>query len=153
MRYLYIAMGMSVFLGCQSVAPPPPPLFEKEFEIRSLDLTKYATDNFLISQGPYGNDHVALAYISVNGRNGAKAYARKIKEIVVDYAWLQDHASIEQVVEAAVKAAKEIGADGLVGIRWHSNRDRIDPPVGAPWPTLFRDEIGFDGWAIKRDVR
>ncbi len=165
MKYSYIALGMCIFFGCQSVVPPsPPPRFEKEFEVRSLDLKKYASENFLISQGPYGSDHVTLAYIMVKGSNGAKPHVSKIiksasdsrfadPEEVIEYDWLQDEVSVEEVVEAAVKAAKEIGADGLVGVRWHSNRNRLDPPLGAQWPTLFRDEISFEGWAINREIK
>ena len=154
-----------IILAC-SCAVTPPPTFEKEFELLTLDLTQYAEDNFLISPTAYGGDYVTLAYILVNGSDGA-VYVQNADSTVTSRpspfsffimsansvhsaAWVKDRVDLQQVIEAAVTAAKRMGANGLVSVNWNSDVDVIRPPGG--WESLYRGTIQLEGWAIKRSL-
>ncbi|MGY8823857.1 MAG: hypothetical protein ACKVJG_07955 [Candidatus Latescibacterota bacterium] len=128
-----------------------PPTFEKEFEVTGLDLSKYATEDFLITPNAYGSDYVTLAYIAVDGRNGAIWLGWDLdgsQSHITE--WKQEEVNLQEVIEAAVKAAKDMGANGLVNVQWHSDTDIISPPGASSWSQLDRKKIYLEGWAIKR---
>ena len=149
----FIALISLTICSCAVV---PPPVFEKEYEIATLDLTQYAKENFLVSPTAYGGDFVTVAYIHVVGRNGAiyvqtqeseDSRAGASKE---PYVWAQSEVDLKQVIEAAVTAAKQMGANGLVSVSWLHGVDSIQPPGASTWNGLERGTIKIEGWAIKR---
>jgi hypothetical protein len=149
----FIALISLILCSCAVV---PPPVFEQEYEIQTLDLTQYAKENFLVSPTAYGGNYVTVAYIHVIGRNGAiyvqteegEGRAGAIKE--EPYVWAQSEVDLKQVIEAAVTAAKQMGANGLVSVIWSAGMDSIQPPGASTWNGLERGTIQIEGWAIKR---
>ena len=145
MKYIPIAVALFV-CSCATV---PRPTFEKTFDVKGLDLAEYANEDFLITPNAYGSDYVTLAYITVDGRNAA-VYVTDDEGggSFPTSEWKQEEVSLKEVIEAAVKAAKDIGANGLVNVQWHSDADII--PGGSTWTRLDRGKIYLEGWAIKR---
>jgi hypothetical protein len=159
LKYIPIAVAMFV---CSCATSGPPPFFEKTFDVRALDLAEYANEDFLITPNAYGGDYLTLAYITVDGGNAAvhvtvdqtnsveydgyfkRSYLAEWKQSE----WKQEVVSLKEVIEAAVKAAKDMGANGLVNVQWHSDADII--PRGTTWTRLDRGKIYIEGWAIKR---
>ena len=134
----------------------PRPSLSHEYEIQTLDLTQYTTESFLVSPTAYGGDYVTVAYIHVIGRNGAiyvqteeseNSRAGALKE---PYVWAQSEVDLKQVIEAAVTAAKQMGANGFVSVSWSAGVDSIQPPGASTWNALERGTIKIEGWAIKR---
>ena len=76
----------------------------------------------------------------------------KTSRPMVVKAWVQDEVDLQQVIEAAVTAAKRTGANGLVNVNWHSDVDSIRPPGVSTWSSVDRGTIQLEGWAIKRTL-
>ena len=138
---------------CSCATAGPPPTFEKTFDVKALDLAEYANEDFLITPNAYGGDYVTLAYITVDGGNAAvNVTYDQINDFGGSYTsseWKQEVVSLKEVIEAAVNAAKDMGANGLVNVQWHSDADIILPGASA-WTRLDRGKIYIEGWAIKR---
>ena len=121
---------------------------ERNIDLQSVVLTKYAESGFLVTPHGYGGDYDALAFIQIEGKD---------RVVVVTNGWsgqvrrtysTDGPVTLNDVLEAAVFIAKEIGGDAITGIQWSFGT--LD--YYNSWP-ISRDNVQLSGWAIKRADR
>ena len=140
--FLFVLTG-----AIQGCTPPPPPNFEQEFQVRDIDLRKYADQDFLITPSSYGGDFVTVAFITVDAMDGAVRIESKERAPHYSYYWSLRPVTLEQVIDSTVVAAKALGADGLIEFEfsWDKKKQAIQ------WRHFpDRGPIQLKAWAIRR---
>ena len=149
-------------VAIQSCTPPPPPDFEQEFQVRGIDLRKYADQDFLITPSSYGGDFVTVAFITVDALNGAIWVEKEEKPTSPydsPYYWKRLPVTLEQVIDSTVVAAKDLGADGLIELEiFRDNKLQEHGIRGGKIQQLgprafYRGRIELKAWAIRRKIQ